>query len=326
MKAQTIPPQVIGAFDAMLKTSHTKLIAPTLAYTVLELFLETGKQVFTAQEIRTRYRVAICELVSHVGHNLHQGAEFDTAYISREDRGIVRYGILRPIGDKQYQLAEPYAILARTLIEWIPSIVKSYIDTKLGSIGQLALPPERLLIAESVGGFLEFLQHQMDQPDGGVSFEIICFAILKVYLEKFACRIYRDTRTFSHEGGTDLSTDFGAVYQIKKLKITRPYQVDELYSEVKTNFDSDRIRDGRVVLVVDDISPECKSYLLQKNSLKYFRKVDLLEIASIINDVEDRQKALRIIYEEFCRENANENCARNGCDGIHCPVLNVKIR
>ena len=321
-----MPDEITDSFDAMFKNAQTKLIGPAIAYTVIRLAGETGKKSFTAQEIRKRYQTAVCELVQYVGYNLHLGARFDNAYISRGDRGVGRFGILQQVGKNRYELSETYCVHAVALTQWIPWKIKGFLDAKLGLIVKLADPTERLRLAEDNQEFLEFLQRRLEFQDGGVSFEIISFAVLKVYLERFACRIYRDTRTFSHEGGTDLSTDFGAVYQIKQLRITHTHEVDKLYSEIHTNFDADRIRDGRVVVIIDDISPECKPYLLKKNSLKYLKRADLLEIASIIKDAEDRQKILRIVYEEFRREYANDICAAHGCDGHSCPVLDKVVR
>ena len=59
-----------------------------------------------------------------------------------------------------------------------------------------------------------------------------------MHLEKFACKIYRDTKTSSHDKGTDLSTNFGVVYQIKKLKIDTIGTAKTIYAELKTNFDN----------------------------------------------------------------------------------------
>lgn len=320
-KQSELPDEITNAFDEMFVSAQTKLIAPAIAYTVVKLYLEMRKDVFTASEISRRYRPAVCELVHQVGTNLHLGAIFDNAYISRENRGVGKHGILRPIEGKRYKLSSLYRDHASVLAEWIPNQIRVFLDHKLGQVIKLGDPNQRLLLAENQNAFMELLRDRTDAKDGGASFEIVSFAILKIYLEKFACRIYRDTRTFTHEGGTDLSTDFGAVYQIKKLKIAHKHEVDKLYSEIKTNFDAERIHDGRVVLIIDDITPDCKSYLLKKNSLKYFQRTDLLEIATLIRDTEDKQKVLRIIYEEFCREYANDICARHNCDGHTCSLL-----
>ncbi len=320
-KHSELPNEITSAFDEMFAGAQTKLIAPAIAYTVVRLYEELGKDTFTAIEISHRYQPAVCELVHYAGTNLHLGAKFDTAYISREDRGVGRHGILRPIGSKRYKLSTLYQEHASVLTGWIPNQIKIFLERKLGQVIKLGITSHRLELAEDQKAFLELLRERTEAKDSGTSFEIVSFAILKIYLDKFACRIYRDTRTFTHEGGTDLSTDFGAVYQIKKLKIARKHEVDMLYTEIKNNFDTDRIQDGRVVLIIDDITPDCKTYLLKKNSLKYFQRSDLLEIATLIRDPEDRQKVLRVIYDEFCREYANDICARHNCDGHQCHLI-----
>ena len=81
-------------------------------------------------------------------------------------------------------------------------------------------------------------------------------------MEKFACKIYRDTRTASHEKGVDLSTNFGTLYQIKRLRIFTESEANDLYAELKVNFDNERLQEGNVVLVIDDISKRVKKYLI----------------------------------------------------------------
>jgi len=131
--------------------------------------------------------------------------------------------------------------------------------------------------------------------------EIQAVAVIKVHLEKFACKIYRDTRTASHDGGVDLATNFGVVYQIKKLKILTESAAKSIYSELKMNFDSERLQSGNVILVIDDISKAVKQYLISMK-VQAISKDDLLKLAAQFEDMEDRQKVLRIVYEEFRRE------------------------
>ncbi len=326
MTESYVPQYITDAFDEMLRRAQTKLIGPAIAYTCIKLYLESGQDTFSSLELRRRYPRAVCELVEYSGHNIHLGAWFDAAYISREDRGVGKHGILKPLGGKRYKLTELYRDHAHALESWIPQRIKSFLVSKLGLVLSLEATPERVRLAEHLDKFVDFLRERIEVHDGGTSFEIVCFAILKVYLDKFACRIYRDTRTFSHEGGTDISTDFGAVFQIKKLKISRKHEVDKLYNEVTTNFDVARVQDGRVILIIDDISPECRTYMVSKNALKYLRSTDMLDIATLIKESEDRQKVLRIVYEEITREYSNDICARHGCDGHFCPVLKKVVR
>lgn len=99
----------------------------------------------------------------------------------------------------------------------------------------------------------------------------------------------------------DLSTNFGVVYQIKKLKVYNQTTADNIYAELKLNFDSERLSDGNVILVIDDISKEIKNYLINMK-IQSISKSDILKLASQFEDLEDREKVLRIIYEEFRRE------------------------
>jgi hypothetical protein len=53
--------------------------------------------------------------------------------------------------------------------------------------------------------------------------------------------------------------------------------------------------------VIDDISKEIKNYLINMR-VQTISKDDLLKLARQFEDVEDREKVLRIVYDEFRRE------------------------
>ncbi len=125
--------------------------------------------------------------------------------------------------------------------------------------------------------------------------------MIKVHLEKFACKVYRDNRTSAHDKGVDLSTNFGVVYQVKKLRVYTESEADRIYAELKVNFDSERLQDGNVILVIDDISKDVKKYLIDMK-VQSISKDDLLKMVVSFEDPEDRQKVLRIVYDEFRRE------------------------
>jgi hypothetical protein len=133
------------------------------------------------------------------------------------------------------------------------------------------------------------------------SFEIVSFALIKIHLEKFACKIYRDTRTAAHDRGVDLATNFGVVYQVKKLRVESRSDADKLYAELKLNFDNQRLQDGNVILVIDDIAEDVRRYLIDMR-VQSIKTNHLLSIAGGFEDSEDRQKVLRVIYEEFRRD------------------------
>jgi len=81
--------------------------------------------------------------------------------------------------------------------------------------------------------FIELIRAQINRTLA--NFEIFSFAVLKIHLEKFACKIYRDTRTSAHDAGVDLSTNLGVVYQIKKLRLYTHADAERVYAELKLN-------------------------------------------------------------------------------------------
>ena len=67
------------------------------------------------------------------------------------------------------------------------------------------------------------------------------------------------------------------------------------------NFDSERLQDGNVILVIDEISKDVRKYLIDMK-VQSISKDDLLKMAANFEEPEDQQKVLRIVYEEFRRE------------------------
>ena len=92
----------------------------------------------------------------------------------------------------------------------------------------------------------------------------------------------------------NLSTNFGVVYQIKRLRIFTESEANQVYAELKVNFDNERLQEGNVVLVIDDISKKVKKYLIDMK-VQSFSKWDLLKLAANFDEPEDRQKVLRIV-------------------------------
>jgi len=203
------------------------------------------------------------------------------------------------VGHLRYELLAPYTTFASALCGWIPSRIKAHIEERLGVVPLLGNATTRVAYAEDRKGFLDLIRQQISKTPA--NFEIFSFAVIKVHLEKFACKIYRDTRTAAHDKGVDLSTNFGVVYQVKKLRIRTESDADRVYAELKLNFDSERLQDGNVILVIDDISKDVKKYLIDMK-VQSISKEDLLKMATNFDDPEDRQKVLRIVYEEFRRE------------------------
>lgn len=267
--------------ERMLKNSQTKVIMPAVAYGVLCYYLATKQTVFGDAEIKHAYQDAVQSLKKHLGHDVHIGAKYEDAYGMR----MSRYGFLNSIGHLRYELAKTFAHHADGLCKWIPDRIKQHIDSRLGIIPKLADPAERLSLAADVVKFLGLVEEQLALNP--TSFEIVSFAVIKVHLEKFACRVYRDTRTSAHDRGVDLATNFGVVYQVKKLSVLNRSDADRLYAELKLNFDSERLQDGNVILVIDDISEEVRRYLINMK-VQSIKKDQLLAIARGFEDPEDR--------------------------------------
>ena len=210
-----------------------------------------------------------------------------------------KYGVLKVVGYKQYELLPPYTTNAKTLLEWIPERIKEYIVEKMGKIPELGDHKSRVELSTNKKEFIDLVSKHISK--NGTNFEVFSFSVIKVHLEKFACKIYRDTKTSAHDKGVDLSTNFGVVYQIKKLRLYNKSSADNIYAELKMNFDSERLIDGNVILVIDDVSKEIKNYLINMK-VQSISKNDILRLAEQFEDSEDREKVLRIVYDEFRRE------------------------
>jgi hypothetical protein len=210
-----------------------------------------------------------------------------------------RYSVLHSVSHLCYGLTKSFANHATELCAWLPERIKQHINARVGIIPQLVEPEKRLKIAAVISDFMGLINQQIDHNP--TSFEIVSFALIKIHLEKFACKIYRDTRTSAHDRGVDLATNFGVVYQVKKLRVRSKLDADKLYAELRLNFDSERLQDGNVILVIDDIAEDVRRYLIDMK-VQSIKREQLLGLAAGFSDVEDRQKVLRVIYEEFRRD------------------------
>ena len=282
--------------NRMLRLSQTKVIFPLITLGLLEEYHSSGQTEFADSEIRKLYHQAIRFMADFLGHNLHIGGKYYDAYPSRN---LPRYGVLQTVGPNRYALQPAYASCAESLLPWIPERIKAHIAEKIGLIPQLGERAFRAELSAELAPFLEVVASHLGKNP--TNFEIFSFAVIRVHLEKFACKVYRDTRTSAHDGGVDLSTNFGVVYQIKQLQVLTKANADTLYAELKANFDTQRISDGNVILVIDDISKDIKQYLINMK-VQSISRHDLLKLAAQFEDMEDREKVLRIVHDEFRRE------------------------
>lgn len=281
--------------EKMLLRSKTKMIFPIISFGLIKKYSENKQEYFSDNEIKTCYENSVNYFKKYLGHSLHIGGKYYDAYPSRN---LPKYGVLKVIDNKKYFLTEPFKKSCSDLIVIIPHLIKDYITNKIGAIPNLENLNERLDVAKDKNKFLDLLSQQI--IINPTNFEIFSFAILKTHLEKFACKLYRDTRTSAHDKGVDLSTNFGVVYQIKKLKLLNQSSADNVFKELQTNFSEERIKDGNVVLVIDDISKDVKSFLINMK-IQSLSKEDILNLASLL-ELEERLKVLRVVFDEFSRE------------------------
>jgi len=299
-KNQKIGPSNQEAFckseiDRMLRNSQTKVIMPVVTLALLRSFREIAQRTFTDVQIKSAYERTVKSLQEFLGHDFHIGAKYYDAYGTR----MSRYRVLKSVGHLEYQLLAPYTTFAESLCAWIPSRIKRHIEKRLGVVPSLSRAMTRMEYAERQAQFVDLIVQQIDKTPA--NFEIFSFAVIKIHLERFACKIYRDTRTAARDKGVDLSTNFGVVYQVKKLAILTEAAAKELCADLRLNFDNQRLQDGNVILVIDDISKEIKKYLIDMK-IQSITKQDILKLAATFDEAEDRQKVLRVVYEEFRRE------------------------
>lgn len=280
----------------MLKRSQTKVIFPVITLALVKEYLSNQNTIFSNSEIKAAYQRTVNDMIDYLQHDLHIGGRYYDAYPSRN---LPKYGVLRVINSGEYEFMSPYTNNAKLLDQWIPEIIQQHISSKLGKIPRLSNREVRSELSLYNHQFLNFIEENIRQ--NSTNFEIFSFAVIKVHLEKFSCRLYRDTRTSANDNGVDISTNFGVVYQIKKLKVYSKAVADDIYAELKGNFDRERLSDGNVILIIDDISKDIKSYLINMKVQSITIK-EILKLASQFEDMEDREKILRIIYEEFHRE------------------------
>ncbi len=281
--------------EKMLSRSKTKIIFPIISHGLIQQYCESGQTYFFDNEVKIYYEKSVNYLKEYLGHSLHIGGKYYDAYPSRN---LPKYGVLKVIDNKKYLLTEPFQKSSFELILIIPNLIQRYIENKIGLIPNLENINERFNLANDKNQFLELLSQQI--TINSTNFEIFSFAILKTHLEKFACKLYRDTRASAHDKGVDLSTNFGVIYQVKKLKLLNQSSADTVFKELQTNFSEGRISDGNIVLVIDDISKEVKSFLINMK-IQSISKEDILNLATLL-EVEERLKVLRVVFDEFSRE------------------------
>lgn len=289
--------------ERMFNRSHTKFIFPAMYYGLLDAWIQQGKDIFSTQEVRYWYEKAVCHLIrDHLHHNLHIGGRFWDAYPARN---LPKYKVIRVVGLGRYELQEIEK--PEEMMEYIRSRLSDHIQQRLGDLIMLKERNKRVALSENPTGFLEFIEEAMSIS--GTCFELVSFAIVKTHMERFGCKVYRETRAEASDRGTDLSTDFGVVYQVKKLNIKSEKAAEDLYNSLKNNFGQERVNDGKVVLILEDANSHFKEFFIQMN-VKPMVKKDLIKLAQVMDEVEIREKVLRVIFEELLREYQSDICRK----------------
>ena len=296
--------KVKKAIDRMFKRGQKKFIFPVMYYGLLDAYIDQGKTIFTTQEVKFYYESAVCKLIrEHLKHNFHIGGQFWDAYPSRN---LPKYGILKVINPRTFELVGIQN--ADETLEYISSKLIQEIQRRLDNIPELGDRIKRIEVSEDPVRFHKFIEEIMEIS--GTCFELVSFAIVKTHMECFGCKVYRETRAEASDRGTDLSTDFGVVYQVKKLKLKSEKEARRIYDDLRNYFGQERIDDGKVVLIVEDANARFKEFFVKLN-VKSIVKKDLLKLIDLMDEVEIREKTLRIIYEELQREYQSDVC--KGC-------------
>jgi len=289
--------------DKMFRRSQKKFIFPVMYYGLLDGYLRARKTIFTTQDVRFYYEDAVCKLIrNYLKHNLHVGGWFWDAYPSRN---LPKYGVLKVIGPQKFKLIKTQNV--NKIKEYILSKLIENIQYRFGNLPELSNRGKRMEYSEDLGRFLQFVEEIM--KISGTCFELVSFAIVKTHMENFGCKVYRETRAEASDKGTDLSTDFGVVYQIKKLKLKSERETKNLYNDLRNNFGQERVNDGKVVLILDDANAHFREFLVKLN-VKPVVKKDLIQLCKLMEEAETREKVLRVIYEELRREYQSDICRK----------------
>lgn len=329
MSAQTKTiDQMETEIDRMVEGSRTKLIMPILVLFYLSQIQKTGEPRVAYPLVRLGYEETVCSLIrEHLHHNFNVGGEFNNTYIGRlRDR----HGFLKEVSGRDFALVgADYVSNSSVLISYTIEKIRGYLNTKLADIvalhniiqqrlsnanftrGYYPKELQAVLYDKSSKKFRELLESGFHKSADGFlamsyGFEICTFSILKVFLARFGCRIYRDSRTYASDKGTDISTNFGVIYQIKNYYLTNERIFKRLVDELTLNFSEERIQQGNVFLIMRNATNGFTKRLKDKkvNCLTKDGITDLLDKFT----PEEKWQVLEQIDQEFLRELASDVC------------------
>jgi len=320
--------------EGIIHHSTTKMISPLLLLFYLENVEKTKNAEVDNTVVKEGYEKTVCNYIkNHLYHNFNIGGAFNDTYISRLSS---RHHFLRQISQKKFAVQDAYFSNAKELIDFARIKIKEHLDSKLGNLITLSKLLEgnyldtkgideqkkfldEVLRDNSSRRFREFLETGFDKSSEGLltmsyGFEICMFSILKVFLAKFGCRLYRDSKTYAADKGGDISTNFGVVYQIKNYCLTNEEKFTELVDELFLNFSDGRIQQGNVFLIIKDASDGFVDQL-KKQSINCITKKSITDLLDKLS-FEEKQEVLGSIIREFKRELLSDVCRT--CRSI-CP-------
>jgi hypothetical protein len=324
--------------DRIISRSTTKLILPLLMLFYLE-YVERNKNPIVENDlVKEGYYNTICNFIrNYLHHNFNIGGEFNDTYISRLSS---RHRFLRQISQRKFAVQDDYFSNAKELIIYMQKKIEEHLNAKLANIVILKKLMEKngssheglkkqekylldIISENNSRRFREFLETGFDRKAESFlamsyGFEICMFSILKIFLLKFGCRLYRDTRTYAVDKGGDISTNFGVVYQIKNYSLTSEEKFTELLNELFLNFSDGRIQQGNVFLIVKDASDGVVAQL-KKQSINCITKKGVIDLLDKLNS-EEKREVLTSIIREFNRELLSDVCRKcKKVEKAECP-------
>jgi len=321
--------------DKMIQDRRaSRLINPVLIVFYLNEFKRTGNRIVNFKVVKEGYENTVCDLIrNHLHHNFNIGGAFNDSYIQRLSS---RHKVLDPIGGKDFAIAEDYSQHAECLIDYTITSIKRHLDARLSVLIKLDKilrdadydAISRILQDKTSKTLREFLEHGFSGKENGFldiayGFEICMFSILKILLAKFGCKLYRDSKTYSSDKGTDISTNFGVAYQIKKKCISSERAFEELVSELLLNFADGRIEQGNVFVIIESVDDGFRKRLNEKH-INCLTKKGVTDFLDKLSPAE-KSDVLRQIVQEFKRELISDVCqtcrkpVAQGC--VYSPTL-----
>lgn len=304
--------------DRMIEDRRaTRLINPVLMLFYLKEFQRTRNRIVPFSVVKQGYEDTTCDLIrNHLRHNLNIGGQFNDSYLQRL---ASRHHVLEFITGKDFAISMPFAQNAQFFIPYIVNRMTEHLNNKLSNIIRLHRivqtdsrdELQEILSDPSSRRLREFLENGFDPSSAGFlniayGFEICMFSILKVLLAKFGCKIYRDSKTYSSDKGTDLGTNFGVVYQVKKKCIVTEEAFNELVSELLLNFANGRIQEGNVFIIIEDIDDGLKKRL-ERQHINCITRKSITDFLDKLNS-DEKWEILKQITKEFQRELMSDVC------------------